>query len=179
MDLNGALESIQQKIDLQGSRMTEEEADVLGANPDNPPAVCFYAMGLLMNSSVRFKKLFFQGYDELQTEAFALLDTEIKKNNPLAVYLYAEIKCGLFGKFPRYPQEGKALFEMYYSLTGDEKTKSEILDNWDSFDAEMKRHFDDMRIYEVMTDLRNQGFTDFSSHEEAYYEDESDGASKA
>ena len=176
MDLSQALESIQQKIDLQGSRMTEEEASVLGANLDNPTAVCFYAMGLLMNSSVRFKKLFFQGYDELQTEAFALLDKEIENKNSLAMYLAAQIKCGMFGKFPRQAEEGRALYEQYYELTGDEDIKTGILDRWDEFDEEMKRHFDDMRIYEVMTDLRNQGFTDFSSHDEAYYEDESDGA---
>jgi len=32
-----------------------------------------------------------------------------------------------------------------------------------------------MRIYEVMNDMRNQGLTDFSSHDEAYYDEESDG----
>ena len=176
MDLIQALESIQKKTDLQGSRMTEEEADILGANLENPTVVCYYALGLLMNSSVRFKKLFFKGYDELQTEAFALLDKEIENKNPLAMYLTAQIKCGMFGKFPRQAEEGRALYEQYYELTGDEDIKTHILDRWDEFDEEMRRHFDDMRIYEVMTDVRNQGFTDFSSHDEAYYEDESDGA---
>ena len=174
MELNEALDSIQAKIGVEGSRMTEEEASVLKANLDDPEAVCFYALGLLMNSSVRFKKLFFRGYDELQNEAFALLNSAIENESSLALYLMAQIKCGLFGKFPRYPDEGKVLFERYYDLTGNESVKTEILDNWDEFDEEMRRHFDDMRIYEVMTDLRNQGFTDFSSHDEAYYEEQAE-----
>jgi len=131
-------------------------------------------LGLLMNSSVRYKKLFFQGYDELQNRAFDLLNTAIEQENILAIYFMAQIKCGLFGKFPRYPDEGKALFERYYNLTGSESVKAEILDNWDDFDEEMRNRFHDMRIYEVMSDLRNQGFTDFSSHDEAYYEEKSD-----
>lgn len=173
MELNKALDSIRSKIGEQGSRMTEEEAAVLKANLDDPEAVCFYAMGLLMNSSVRYKKLFFKGYDELQNEAFALLNSAIEKENRLAIYLMAQIKCGLFGKFPRYPDEGKALFERYYDLIGNETAKREFLDNWDEFDEEMRRHFQDMKIYEVMTDLRNQGFSDFSSHDDAYYEERS------
>ncbi len=173
MELNEVLDSISSKIGCKGSRMTEEEASVLSANLDNSDAVCYYALGLLMNSSVRFKKLFFRGYDELQNEAFALLNSAIENESALALYLMAQIKCGLFGKFPRYSEEGKVLFERYYNLTGNEKTKAEILDNWDGFDEEMKRHFDDMRIYEVMTDMRNQGFTDFSSHDEAYYDERS------
>ena len=171
MELNKALDSIQAKIGMQGSQMTEEEASVLKANLDNPEAICFYAMGLLMNSSVRFKKQFFQGYDELQKKAFDLLNSAIENENALALYLMAQIKCGLFGKFPRYADEGKLLFERYYALTGSDAVKTDILDNWDAFTEEMRHHFDDMRIYEVMTDLRNQGFTDFSSHDEAYYED--------
>ncbi len=174
MELNEALDSIQAKIGIQGSRMTEEEATILKANLDNDEAVCFYALGLLMNSSVRYKKLFFQGYDELQTEAFALLNSAIEQENILAIYLMAQIKCGLFGKFPRYPDEGKALFEKYYNLTGNQSVKNEILDNWNDFDKEMRNHFHDMQIYEVMTDLKKQGFSDFSSHDEAYYEEKSD-----
>ena len=176
MELNEALDSIGTKIGCEGSRMTEEEAAVLSANLDNTDAVCYYALGLLMNSSVRFKKLFFMGYDEMQNEAFTLLNSAIENESALAMYLMAQIKCGLFGKFPRYPDEGKALFESYYNLTEDEKTKAEILDHWEGFLEKMKRHFDDMRIYEVMTDLRNQGFTDFSGHDEAYYEEKADGA---
>ena len=174
MELNEALDSIRSKIGLQGSQMTEEEAGVLKANLDDTEAVCFYAMGLLMNSSVRFKKLFFQGYDELQKEAFALLNGAIEKESASAIYLMAQIKCGLFGKFPRYPDEGKALFEKYYELTGDESIKTNILDHWENFVAEMRDHFEDMKIYEVMTDLRNQGFGNFSSHDEAYYEERSE-----
>ncbi len=171
MELNEVLDSIQSKIGLEGSRMTEEEASVLSTNLDNTEAVSFYAMGLLMNSTVRFKNLFFKGYDELQNEAFALLNSAIENESTLAVYLMAQIKCGLFGKFPRYPEEGRALFEKYYDMTGSKSVKTEILDNWDEFIEEMKRHFDDMRIYEVMTDLRKQGFTDFSSYDEVYYEE--------
>ena len=174
MELNKALDSIQSKIGQEGSRMTEEEASVLKANLDNPEAVCFYAMGLLMNSSVRFKKLFFRGYDEGQNEAFALLNSAIENKSALAVYLMAQIKCGLFGKFPRYPNEGRLLFEKYYDLTGDESVKTGILNHWDNFDEEMRCHFDKMRIYEVMSDLRNQGFANFSSHDEAYYEEQSE-----
>ena len=109
MELNKALDSIQSKIGLEGSRMTEEEASVLSTNLDNTEAVSFYAMGLLMNSTVRFKNLFFKGYDELQNEAFALLNSAIENESTLAVYLMAQIKCGLFGKFPRYPEEAKSL----------------------------------------------------------------------
>lgn len=176
MELNKALDSIRAKIGLQGSRMTEEEASVLKANVDDPEAVCFYALGLLMNSSVRFKKLFFRGYDELQNDAFTLLNSAIENESALAMYLMAQIKCGLFGKFPRDVDEGKKLFERYYDLTGDETAKTNILDNWDDYLEEMRCHFEDMRIYEVMTDLRSQGFNDFSSHDEAYYEERSDGA---
>lgn len=173
MELNEAMDSIQSKLTETGSRMTEDEESVLKANPDDPNAVCFYAMGLLMNSSVRYKKLFFRGYDEMQNEAFALLGKETEKGNALAIYLMAQVKCGMFGKFPRYPDEGRALFEKYYALTGDSGVKEDVLDRWDEFDGEMREHFNDMKIYEVMTDMRNQGFTEFSSHDEAYYEERS------
>ena len=171
MELNKALDSIQSKIGLQGSRMTEEEENVLKSNLDDTEVVCFYAMGLLMNSSVRFKKLFFRGYDELQNQAFELLNGAIEEKSGLAMYLMAQVKCGLFGKFPRDAQAGKALFERYYELTKDEHTKTEILDNWENYNEEMRCHFEDMKIYEVMNDLRDQGFSDFSSHDEAYYDE--------
>ncbi len=171
MTLDDAMNSINMKMAEQGSYMSNEEANILKANLDNEEAMCFYAMGLFMNSSVRFKKLFFRGYDALQEEAFALLYQCIEKNIPLAIYLMGQIKCGLFGKFPRYPEEGRKLFEKYCDITSDETVKNNILDDWDNYNAYMKEHFDDMRIYEVMNDLRNQGFTDFSSHDDAYYEE--------
>lgn len=172
MNLNQVLDSMQKKYGCQGSLMSKEEEQVLKANLDNPDAVCFYAMGLIMNSSVRYKKLFFKGYDALQEQAFGLLNQEIAKENGLAVYLMAQIQCGLFGKFPRNAAKGRELFEQYYALTGDESVKTEILDDWDAFDQEMKEHHGDMQIYEVMNDLREQGFSDFSSHDDAYYEEE-------
>lgn len=172
MELKEAIENIYGKLWEQGSRMTEEEASLLKANLDDSEVVCLYALGLIMNSSVRYKKIFFQGYDELQNEAFSLLNDAIKKGNVMALNFMAQIKCGLFGKFPRYPDEGKALFEKYYELTGCETTKTEILDDWEAYEEEMKNHFYDMKIYEVMNDLRNQGFTEFSSHDEAYYEEQ-------
>ncbi len=174
MELNKAIDNIQSKLFETGSRMTEEEASVLKSNLDDSEAVCFYALGLLMNSSVRFKKLFFKGYDDLQNEAFALLNSAIENGNAMAVYFMAQIKCGLFGKFPRYPEESKSLFQKYYDLTQNESIKSNVLDNWDKYNDEMKHHFDDMRIYEVMSDLRSQGFTELSSHDEAYYEEQSE-----
>ncbi len=174
MELNKAINNIQSKLFETGGRMTEDEASVLKSNLDDSEAVCFYALGLLMNSSVRFKKLFFKGYDDLQNEAFELLNSAIENGNTMAVYFMAQIKCGLFGKFPRYPEEAKSLFQKYYDLTQNESIKSNVLDNWNKYNDEMKHHFDDMRIYEVMSDLRSQGFTEFSSHDEAYYEEQSE-----
>lgn len=173
MELNKVKECILQRMDCQDRFMSEEEGNILKAHMDyDDEAICIYAIGLLMNSSLRYKKLFFKGYDELQKEAFSLFDFVMKKDCPLAIYLMAQIKCGIFAKFPRYPKEGKQLFERYYQLTKDENTKKNILDCWDEYEKEMKEYFNDMLIYEVMNDLRNQGFSDFSSHDEAYYEEE-------
>lgn len=172
MELNSVIDDIFERISCQGARMSEEEANILKANLNNEDAICAYALGLLINSSVRIKKMFFKGYDDLQNEAFTLLNDAIEKDNSLAIYWMAQIKCGLFGKFPRYPEEGKHLFEKYYALTNDETIKNTILDRWEEYDSEMKGHFDDMRIYEVMNDLRNHGFSNFSSHDDAYYEEE-------
>ena len=171
MELNVAINSIIDKIYDWTAMMTREEAEVLKANLDDPEVKCYYALGLFISSSCRFTPVFdtFLGYDKLQEEAFALLDQAISDGCALAVFYLAQVKCGLFGKFPMYPDEGKALLEKYYALTGNESIKASMLDNWDTYLKEMKEYFDDLKFTEKCRRL-NIGPNGLGNHDEAYYE---------
>lgn len=170
MNLKDVINSIESKVFEQGTRMTTEEAEILKSNFDNFEARYFYALGLLMNSSCRFHYITgFKGYDEMQLEAFDILQKGIEIDSSMASYFLAEVKCGLFGKFPMYPDEAKKLFEKYCNLVDDKEIKKEILDNWDEFVKERKKRFDDLQLIEVYKSINPQN-VDTGGHDEAYYE---------
>lgn len=170
MDLTSAFNSIEDKIYEQDAKMTNDEASVLKENLENPEAMCYYALGLLMNSSCRIHHIFgFKEYDDLQLEAFSLLEKSMKRGSPNAYYWMAEIKIGLFGKFPMNLDGAKELYEKYYEITNDDITKRKVIDKWDQFLKDRVERFNNIMFTEQYKAI-NPSNVDTSSHDEAYYE---------
>ena len=170
MNLHDATKSIEEKLYDEDSKMTSEEAEVLKTNFDNEQARYFYAIGLLMNSSCRFHYISgFKGFDSLQLEAFDLLQKGVDNNSPIACFLLAEVKCGLFGKFPMKPDEAQELYKKYFDITKDDKIKEKVINNWDSFLEERTKKFKDLQLIEIYRSINPQN-VDTSGHDEAYYE---------
>ncbi|MBQ9745579.1 MAG: hypothetical protein IJW21_02010 [Clostridia bacterium] len=178
MELNDAIKSIEEKIYDWRSAMTREEAEVLKENLDDADVKCYYALGLLINSSCTFSRRFgnFEGYDELQKEALGLMDRAISEGSAVAVYYLAQIKCGLFGKFPMFPDEAKELFERLYELTGNENVKNDFIDGWAEFLMQMEARFKELKFTERFRTL-GLGPCDLGNHDEAYYENLSENDS--
>lgn len=170
MDLNQAISSIEAKLFEEEAKMTTEEAEVLKNNLDNEHARYFYAIGLLMNSSCRYHYILgFRNYDNLQLEALDLLQKGVENDSPIACYLLAEVKCGLFGKFPMDSVEAKKLYEKYCSLIKDEKLEEIVLNNWDNFINDRIKRFENLRFIEQYKAV-NPRNVDTSGHDDAYYE---------
>ena len=123
-----------------------------------------------MNSSCRFHYIFgFRKYDELQLEAFDLMNKLIQNEVTDAYFWMAEIKTGLFGKFPMNVDGAKELYERYYNATNDSVTKENVLDRWDEFLKEREERFNDLKFIEKYKAINPQN-VDTSSHDDAYYE---------
>ena len=170
MDVIDVIDSIESRVYDSGERMTEEEAAVLEANMDDPDVMCYYALGLLMNSTVRFDTVFgFESYDDKQLEAFELLQRAMDMGSPEAFYWMAEIKCGLFGKFPMETEGAWKLYEWYYNLTHDQITREKVLDKWEEFLEGRKERFEDLKFEEQVRKINLPGI-ELGNHDEAYYE---------
>ena len=169
MDLEQVIISIGEKATDPWAKVTDAEFEMLEANLDIPTVKCFYALALLINSSFRFGSLLrFEDYDEKQLKAFEFFNKALEEGEPLSLFYLAEVKCGLFGKFPMFPEEGKILYQRYYDQTGDAETK-DILDNWEEFLRDRKQRFDDLVLTERVREL-NLPQTGLGSHDDAYYE---------
>lgn len=170
MELFEACNSIIDKIYDQGSKMTEEETFVLKKNLDNNKGMCYYALGLLMNSSCRLNHFFgFKGYDEMQKEAFNLLEQAMVNEFPDAYFWMGEIKTGLFGKFPMDIDNAKEMYEKYYILKFGSIPEDNIFTEWDEFLKQKTERFDNLCFIEKYKSI-NPHNVDTSSHDDAYYE---------
>ena len=170
MELFEACNSIIDKVYEQGSKMTEDEALVLKKNLDNSKGMCYYALGLLMNSSCRIHHVFgFKGYDEMQKEAFNLLEQAMDDELPDAYFWMGEIKSGLFGKFPMDIDNAKEMYEKYYNLKFGAIPENSILIEWDEFVKEKNERFKDLCFIEKYKSI-NPHNVDTSGHDDAYYE---------